>query len=183
MTDFSSARRSRLSHIGISVLAVVALFASRPAGAQYVLYHAVHGDWAVTCARELLTPQVSCTLVSPPPSLGPTATISIGEGKNAPPSLTFRLPPGIDPGRPVLALIDTRAPAIAESNRYGEGGWQGSEAASLIETLRLGNRLSLAWMVEGDIQPHTVDFALGSFDAALADYRQRLGGFGLAVSR
>jgi invasion protein IalB len=178
-------RRRCLEGIALLVLVFGTRLVPDPARAQYVLYHASHGDWTVTCARDLTTTRVFCTLTAPPPKLDLKGgvLIAIDDRIQGSPALTFRLPGAVDPTRPVLALIDTAAPVLAKANRFGEGGWKGPAAQALIDAMRRGHRLSLVWSVAGDASPHTVDISLGAFAAGLDDYRQKLAAFGIADAR
>lgn len=178
-------RRRCLEGIALLLLVLGAWLAPSPSQAQFVLYHASHGDWTVTCARELTTARISCTFTAPPPKidLRGGAMITIDDSAGGSPALSFRLPGAVDPTRPVLALIDAGAPMLATANRFGEGGWQGPTARAMIETMRRGHRLSLVWSVAGDSSPRTVDVALGAFAAGLDDYRRQLAFFGVTGAR
>lgn len=154
-----------------------------PARAQFVVYHSTHGDWTVTCSRDQLTARATCSLAAPPPSMdreSPGATISIDESAGAGPSVFFRVRGDFDANRPVLALIDTGPPVTGAANRFGEGGWRGVPALSLIEAMRRGARFTIVWSVEDDPKPRTAQFTLGEFESALADYRQKLAEFGIS---
>lgn len=174
---------------GIALLLLLFVLGARldpgPAQAQFVLYHASHGDWSVTCARDLTPARVFCTLTAPPPKidLKGGAQIAVDDTAHGSPTLSFRLPGAVDPTRPVLALIDAAAPVLAAANRFGEGGWQGPAAQALIDAMRRGHRLSLVWSVEGDSSRRTVDVSLSAFAAGLDDYRRQLAFFGIAGAR
>jgi len=175
-------RRRCLQGVALFLLVLGARLAPDHVQAQFVLYHSNHGDWAVTCARDLVTARVSCTLTAPPPKLDHAggAMMAIDDSAGDSPVLSFRLPGAVDPTRPVLALIDVGAPVLATANRFGEGGWRGAAAEALIAAMQRGTRLSLVWTVAGDPRPRTVDIALGSFAAGLTDYRRKLAAFGIA---
>lgn len=185
MTGFPRDRRRRRRY-AFAVLGVLwALLAPDGAEAQFVLYHVVHGDWTVTCARDMTTARVACTLTAPPPTLGlrrPTATIAVEDNAGGP-VLRFHVLGSVDANRPVLALVDSQAPVAAEPNRFGEGGWQGAEARALIDAMGRGHRLSLVWTAAAEPAVRTADFALGGFAAGLDDYRRQRAAFGVAGSR
>lgn len=180
---FTARPRSPTGVLFLLLVLVAALGAGR-AQAQYVLYHATHGDWTVTCARNMTSGQVSCTLTAPPPKAsleGPGARIGVEDGGGEQTRLSFRVFEIIDPARPVLLLIDTAAPVAADANVYGEGGWQGADARSLIDAMQKGRRLSLAWAAKDDPSPRSTDIELTGFAAALEDYRKRLAAFAAAA--
>jgi len=178
-------RRRCLQGIALLFLIFATRLAPGDAQAQFVLYHASHGDWTVTCARDLTTARIACTLTAPPPKidLKGGAQIAVDDTAQGSPTLSFRLPGAVDPTRPVLALIDAAAPVLGTANRFGEGGWQGPAAQALIDAMRRGHRLSLVWSVAGDSSPRTVDVSLSAFAAGLDDYRRQRAFFGIAGAR
>ncbi len=153
-----------------------------PAAAQFVIYHSTHGDWTATCARDQLSSRVTCTMSAPPPRMNleqSGATLIIDESAGAAPSIGFRVQGAVDVSKPVLALIDASTPVEGTANRFGEGGWRGAAALSLIEAMRQGARLTLVWSIDSDADRRAAQFNLSEFPAALADYRRKLVEFGI----
>jgi invasion protein IalB len=156
-----------------------------PATAQFVDYYSVHGDWTVTCARDMLTNRAACTFGAPTQRLGqaPAATVTVTAPAGSPPVVGFRLPGVVDAAKTVGATVDSGSTVAAKANRYGEGRWDGVAAAGLIESMRVGDQLALTWWPEGETAPRTAIFGLLGFGAALEDYRRRLAATGAAPSR
>lgn len=151
------------------------LLASSWAGAAYVSYLRSYGDWSVSCALDEPTRYRWCTLRAPPPELfDRRSEVAVGEQAGGAFVVTVRVGGVVREGAPLYLRIDANPPHRGEPNRFGEAGWRGAEAATLVGELEGGRHMVLRSYPGQGAPPRDENYSLDGFGEALADYRARL---------
>ncbi len=142
--------------------------AAAPVG--YVYYFRSFNDWTVICGRDDSTRRDNCTLTAPPPEMhGAESQIEIGEGGAGDIAVTVRVRNTLMPDAPFYLRVDAKPPHQVMPNRFGEGGWSGTEAQAIVDELKSGQRVVVRWFVGPPPSPRDEFLSLNGFDDALAD--------------
>jgi len=166
-----------LTRFLLPVLFVLA--ASGGAGAEYVFFHQVIGDWAVICSRSGAGKN-GCQLTGPPPTVAQLGAPGLGAppsritvtGNERSPRVRLRIFSRMDDAALVRLAVEGEGTIKAEINRYGEALWTGSGAEDLIEDFAGGEGIVLSYRkADGREQKETI--GLGGFKAALATWQAR----------
>jgi Protein of unknown function (DUF2914) len=168
---------SRLAAVASTAL-VLAAPAAEPAAAPvgYVYYLQTFGDWTVTCGRDESSGRDNCTLSAPPPERHGDSQIEIGNGQGDNGAVTLRVRGALMPDSPLYLRVDAEPPHQTQPNRFGEGGWSGQEAQTIIGELNAGQRVVVRSFSGPPPVPRDAYFSLERFDEALADFDKRAGG-------
>jgi hypothetical protein len=162
------------------LFALLALALPRAASAQYVFYHAAHGDWTVTCTKDMVSGQTGCSMSAPPPAMAsaPALRLTLTPPPEEAPAVAFEVSGAADPTRPVRASVDSSSFIEARPDRAGAGGWTGPQAEALLNAMQKGEKLTLSWWAEaeGDVEVATINLA--GLKEAIADYRQKRAAYG-----
>lgn len=161
--------------LGGVVLAVLWL-AATPAVAAFVLYYHAFGDWSVVCSKDEASGRFWCELSAPPPTIttvGPRTVITVSEP--TPGNFTVRLNVGstIAQGQPAFLRVDGNIPHRVQPNRVGEAGWDGADAAAIIDQFKRGRALVVRAFAAWTGAPRDETLSLDGFNEALSTYRAK----------
>jgi hypothetical protein len=163
------------------ILVSLTITLPRLASAQYVFYHAAHGDWTVTCTKDMVSGQTGCRLGAPPPTMASTSPVlrlTLTPPPEEAPAVAFEVSGAADPGRPVRASVDTTSFIEAKPDRAGAGGWTGAQAEALLNAMQKGEKLTLSWWAEAGADVEVATINLAGLKEAIADYRQKRAAYG-----
>ncbi len=179
-SDRRASRRVPLRFCAALLAAVVlglpgANVAAAPVG--YVYYFRSFGQWTVICGRDDAGGHDNCTLSAPPPEIhGAESQIEIGHGPGEKAAVTMRVRGTLMPESPFYLRVDARPPHQTNPNRFGEGGWDGTEAQSIIDELASGQQVVVRWFVGPPPSPRDEVLSLSGFDEAMTDLGEKIGG-------
>ncbi len=149
--------------------------AAAPVG--YVYYFRSFGQWTVICGRDDAGGHDNCTLSAPPPEIhGAESQIEIGHGPGEKAAVTMRVRGTLMPESPFYLRVDARPPHQTNPNRFGEGGWGGTEAQTIIDELASGQQVVVRWFVGPPPSPRDEVLSLSGFDEAMTDLGEKIGG-------
>lgn len=182
-----SASRSGFLRLGAAVLVAFAVgstsaeVAAAPVG--YVYYFRSFDQWTVICGRDEAGGHDNCTLSAPPPEIhGAESQIEIGHGPGEKAAVTMRVRGTLMPESPFYLRVDARPPHQTMPNRFGEGGWSGAEAQTIIDELNAGQQVVVRWFVGPPPSPRDEMLSLNGFDEAMADLAAKIGSGPLSQS-
>lgn len=142
-----------------------------------VSYFRSFGQWTVICARDNAGGHDNCTLSAPPPDLhGAESQIEIGDGPGETASVTMRVRGTLMPESPFYLRVDAKPPHQTSPNRFGEGGWSGADAQTIIDELAAGQQVVVRWFVGPPPSPRDEVMSLDGFDEAISDLAEKIGG-------
>ncbi len=147
-----------------------------PAGAGYVFYYQVLGDWTVICWREMATREKACRLSAPPPSLDRTRAqnvILVHEYAPDTFQVAIEVRDIVVSGRPVFLFVD-RHPVHETAVSNDLARWTGNEAKEILAEMRAGKKLVYRVHTAPEGLPRDTQTSLTTFGEALATYRQQL---------
>ena len=170
---------------GAVALAVLWL-AAPPAVAKFVLYYHAFGDWSVVCSKDEASGRHWCDLSAPPPTIttvGPRTVVKIAEP--TPGTFTVRLTVGgaIAQGQPIFLRVDGNIPHRVQPSRVGEAGWDGSDAAAIIDQFKRGKALVVRSFAAWTGAPRDETLSLDGFNEALSTFREKRITYGVTAEK
>ncbi|MBL8660060.1 MAG: DUF2914 domain-containing protein [Rhodospirillales bacterium] len=146
-----------------------------------VSYFRSFGQWTVICGRDDAGGHDNCTLSAPPPEFrGADSQIEIGHGSGEKAAVTMRVRGTLMPESPFYLRVDAKPPHQTSPNRFGEGGWSGAEAQTIIDELAAGQQVVVRWFVGPPPSPRDEVLSLDGFDEAMSDLAEKAGGGSLS---
>jgi hypothetical protein len=160
--------------IGLLLFTSGAGVTAAPVG--YVYYFRSFGQWTVICGRDDAARHDNCTLSAPPPEMhGAESQIEISHGPSGNAAVSLRVRGALMPSAPFYLRVDAKPPHQTMPNRFGEGGWSGPEAQTIIDELNAGQQVVVRWFVGPPPSPRDELFSLDGFDEAMANLAEKTG--------